>query len=160
MAPGPKVAAGPGGKLGAHRGQRARGSNGAFGGRGRAGREVVGGETGTCFLFKVHQEAPGDPDHLLRSAPLTSPAPGLPPTSYPWEVHPRHTHSSLPTDKPRLLSTDGSLPTHQLWSPLLSPVGPIRALCPGNTDNEGNSEDKASPCGISPWYFFASTFYH
>lgn len=119
----------------------------------------MGGETGTGFLFKVHPEAPGDPDHLLRSAPLTSPAPGLPPISYPWEVHPRHAHSSLPTDKPRLLSTDGSLPTHQLWSPLLSPVGPIRALYPGNTDNEGKElRRQGLPVGLVPGISLPSHF--
>lgn len=59
--------------------------------------------------------------HLLRSAPLTSPAPGLVPHLPPQEPS---TTGLSPPNKPRLLSTDGSLPSRQLWPSLLLPVGP------------------------------------
>lgn len=120
-------------------------------GAGGAGREGEGRETSTRLLFKAHQEAPGGqvplqhhPCSVLFLQPCLPQA--FLPIVLPHPPSPRGSVSpvlsSLPTDKPRLLYTDGSLPTCQLQ------CKEQRTLQMRETQ-----KPRPSPVGISPWCF-------
>lgn len=112
-----------------------------------------------CLLFKVHQEAPGDPDQVQPPAPppapfgslnLACPGPRLPPHApggsplSPW---------TLPGSRPQMASSSPASSSH----PCFCLLDPSYFSARGNRNTvvkETQKKEKPpAPCGICPWYF-------
>lgn len=129
----------------------------------------MGGGTGMCLLFKVHQEAPGDPDQVQPPAPppapfgslnLACPGPRLPPHApggsplSPW---------TLPGSRPQMASSSPASSSH----PCFCLLDPSYFSARGNRNTVMKETQKRSlppPVGSVPgtsrrtWSFFSGYF--